>query len=271
VPELPEVETTRRGIAPLLTGKTLVQIHSYQASLRWPVPVDQLETLAGQTLLTITRRGKYLLFQFPTGYLLAHLGMSGSMRITEQAEPPAAHDHLDLDFSGTLRLRYTDPRRFGCWLWAGEQPETHPLLSKLGPEPLSAEFTGGYLYTCTRGRKGNIKALIMNSQIVTGVGNIYANEALFMAGIRPNRAAGRLSRQRCQQLASAIRSVLESAIKQGGTTLRDFTGSDGKPGYFAQQLQVYGRGGQPCRNCQHVLTEIRQNQRTTVFCKLCQT
>lgn len=272
MPELPEVETARRGISPHIVGKTIAGIQVRQPKLRWPVPVRKLRTLVGETLECVERRGKYLLLTTSkSGTVLVHLGMSGSLRVCGNEEPPAYHDHVDLDFEDGTRLRYTDPRRFGSWLWAGELPEAHELLVKLGPEPLSEAFDSEYLYAKSCRRKTNIKQFIMDSHVVVGVGNIYANEALFMSGIHPKRAAGRIAKARYGILVESIKKVLAQAIEQGGTTLKDFVGGDGKPGYFKQQLRVYGRGGEPCTSCQAPLTEIRLGQRTTVFCKFCQT
>jgi formamidopyrimidine-DNA glycosylase len=269
MPELPEVETTRRGIEPHVVGKTIDRLIVRDARLRWPVPADLASQLAGKKILGVRRRGKYLLLEVSTGTVIVHLGMSGSLRICNASEPPRGHDHVDLLLRGGLCLRYHDPRRFGCWLWmpAGS---SHSLLEVLGPEPLEAEFDGDHLFELSRGRKSPIKAFIMDSHIVVGVGNIYANEALFLSGILPSRAAGRVSRERYGALADSIRNVLGEAITQGGTTLRDFVGGDGKPGYFQQKLFVYGRGGEACRQCKTVLSETRQGQRTTVFCRQCQ-
>lgn len=269
MPELPEVETTRRGIEPHVVGKTIDRLIVRDARLRWPVPADLAQHLAGARIKAARRRGKYLLLDTAKGTVIVHLGMSGSLRICKSDEPPRGHDHVDLLLKGGLCLRYHDPRRFGCWLWmpAGE---SHSLLDVLGPEPLEADFDGDYLFARSRGRKSPIKAFIMDSHIVVGVGNIYANEALFLAGILPSRAAGRVGRERYQLLADRIRAVLGEAITQGGTTLRDFVGGDGKPGYFQQKLFVYGRGGEVCRQCKTILSETRQGQRTTVFCRQCQ-
>ncbi|RLP53179.1 MAG: bifunctional DNA-formamidopyrimidine glycosylase/DNA-(apurinic or apyrimidinic site) lyase [Ketobacter sp.] len=270
MPELPEVETTRRGILPHIVGQRVKTLEVRQAKLRWPVP-DSIHQVAGKKLLDVERRGKYLLFRFRNGTVIAHLGMSGSMRITAPDEPPGFHDHVDMVFSDGRRLRYCDPRRFGAWLWTEEEPTDHPLIASLGPEPLTEAFHATYLHGKSRGRKSSIKAFIMDSHIVVGVGNIYANEALFMAGIHPKRAAGKVSAARYEKLVQAIKQVLADAINMGGTTLRDFVGGDGKPGYFQQTLRVYGRANRPCRNCQTPLKEIRLGQRSTVFCKLCQT
>lgn len=270
MPELPEVETTRRGIAPHLLGKRVKTIEVRQPKLRWPVP-DAIHDAEKHKLLSLERRGKYLLFGFSNGTIIAHLGMSGSMRIAAEDEPPLFHDHVDMRCSDGTTLRYCDPRRFGAWLWTDKDPYEHSLLAKLGPEPLGDDFHLDYLFNKSRGRKGPIKSFIMDSHTVVGVGNIYANEALFMAGIHPKRAAGRVSKARYQGLVEAIKTVLTDAITMGGTTLRDFVGGDGKPGYFQQTLRVYGRASQPCIKCERPLEEIRLGQRATVFCKLCQT
>jgi formamidopyrimidine-DNA glycosylase len=270
VPELPEVETTRRGVAPYAEGHRVESLLVREPRLRWPVPADLPEILQGQRIERIERRGKYLLFHTAAGALLLHLGMSGSLRVLRGAPPaPLRHDHVDLQLSGGSILRFNDPRRFGCLLWlpAGE---SHPLLAHLGPEPLSDDFDGERLYRSSRGRRGPVKAFIMDGRVVVGVGNIYANEALFLAGIRPDRSAGRIGLARYQALAERIKQVLTSAIEQGGTTLRDFVGGDGKPGYFAQQLYVYGRAGLPCKRCGALLRERRLGQRSTVYCVTCQ-
>ncbi|MDX1692172.1 MAG: bifunctional DNA-formamidopyrimidine glycosylase/DNA-(apurinic or apyrimidinic site) lyase [Ketobacteraceae bacterium] len=271
MPELPEVETTRRGIAPHIEGKRIRHIEVRNPGLRWPVPEAELAALARSQLSRVERRGKYLLLHTRKGVMIVHLGMSGSLRIARADEPPRVHDHVDLVFSDDTLLRFADPRRFGCWLFTAQDPFLHPLLRSLGPEPLGEAFHTDYLFGLSRGRKVAVKQFIMNSQVVVGVGNIYANEALFLAGIHPKRAAGRISRERYSRLVDAIRQVLAGAIAMGGTTLRDFVGGDGNPGYFKQSLNVYGRGSQPCRQCLEPLTEVRMGQRTTVFCKFCQT
>lgn len=270
MPELPEVETTRRGIEPHILGKRIKRVDVRQPKLRWPVP-EAIHQAEKHKLQAVERRGKYLLFRFSNGTILAHLGMSGSMRIIQENEPPLFHDHVDLVCSDGVALRYCDPRKFGAWLWTEDDPHQHPLLAKLGPEPLADQFNTHYLVEKAKGRKSAIKTFIMDSHIVVGVGNIYANEALFMAGIHPKRAAGRVSAARYERLVQAIKTVLANAIEMGGTTLRDFVGGDGKPGYFQQTLRVYGRADEPCLNCKQPLKEIRLGQRSTVFCKLCQT
>lgn len=269
MPELPEVETTLRGIAPHVTGHKLTALVIRQPRLRWPITADLAKLIAGRKLVNVRRRGKYLLLDFANGHALIHLGMSGSLRIIAADEPPLFHDHFDLVF-GKQALRYCDPRRFGCLLWIDGEPESHSLLAGLGPEPLTDAFTGDYLFERSRKRTQAIKQFIMDSKIVVGVGNIYANEALFMSGIKPIRKAGSLTRKNCQDLADNIRFVLARSIEQGGTTLRDFVGGDGKPGYFKQSLLVYGRGGEPCTRCKKLLKEVRMNDRTTVYCVTCQ-
>jgi formamidopyrimidine-DNA glycosylase len=270
MPELPEVETTRRGIEPHCKGHTLTELVVRQPKLRWPVPVETLKRLEGKVLHSVERRGKYLLMNFDDGAMVAHLGMSGSMRVlTEGAGPAAKHDHIDWVFDNGVVVRYTDPRRFGSLLW---QPrgETIKLIETLGPEPLSDEFDAAYLHAQCKGRSIAIKQRIMDSHVVVGVGNIYANESLFFAGIDPRKPAGKVSKAKITLLVEHIKGVLARAIEQGGTTLKDFVNSDGKPGYFAQSLSVYGRGGESCHVCQSVLKEIRMGQRTTVYCPKCQ-
>ena len=269
MPELPEVETTRRGIAPHSEGKQVAELVIRDPRLRWPVPDDLPQRLAGQTLREADRRAKYLLLRFDHGTVIVHLGMSGSLRVINDDSEPQKHDHIDLTFTDGTRLRFNDPRRFGCWLWA-EQPQQHPLLVGMGPEPLGPGFNGPYLFRKSRNRKTPIKSFLMDNRNVVGVGNIYANEALFKTGIHPKRAAGNISAERLQRLCGAVKETLSAAILMGGTTLRDFVNSEGKPGYFAQSLLVYGRGGQPCAECGQPLREIRMNQRSTVYCARCQ-
>lgn len=269
MPELPEVETTRRGVEPWVLGQRVLAVEVHEPRLRWPVPVDLSVCLVSQKILAVERRAKYLLFHTVVGSLLLHLGMSGSLRVIRDGTPRRRHDHVDIVLASGNRLRYNDPRRFGCLLWL-EPGEHHPLLGRLGPEPLSPAFSGEHLYHLSRGRRTAIKPFIMDNSVVVGVGNIYASEALFQAGIRPDRAAGRVSLARYDNLAAKIREVLAAAIQQGGTTLRDFVGSDGNPGYFAQQLYVYGRAGQACKRCGGVLRECRLGQRSSVFCVTCQ-
>ena len=271
MPELPEVETTRLGIAPHVEGKLVKAVTIRQKSLRWPVPESLKKELPGNRIRSISRRAKYLLLETAAGCVLIHLGMSGSLRMVKVGEIPRKHDHLDIVLEGGQVLRFHDPRRFGCILWLQGDPAGHPLLAGLGPEPLSKDFRAAWLYKVSRKRKTPVKNLIMDSHIVAGVGNIYANEALFAAGINPKRAAGSISLARYEKLVTEIKAVLSRAIKVGGTTLRDFVGGDGKPGYFRQSLQVYGRGGESCPVCGRVLREIRLGQRSTVFCPGCQT
>lgn len=268
MPELPEVETTRRGLENRIVGRTLSSWAVRNAALRWPVEIPA--HLRGKKLIALSRRAKYLLFEFPDDTLLLHLGMSGSLRLTPPKLPPGKHDHVDLNFSGGRTLRFNDPRRFGSLLWwAGGTPE-HPLLAHLGVEPLTRHLTGAYLKERARGRKVAVKNFIMDSHIVVGVGNIYAVEALFLAGIRPTLAAGRVTRKAYEALAAAIKRVLRQSLREGGTTLRDFVGGDGRPGYFKQRLNVYGRGGEPCRRCGAALVNRRIGGRSTVFCRYCQ-
>jgi formamidopyrimidine-DNA glycosylase len=269
MPELPEVETSRRGISPWLVGKRIEAVVVRDRRLRWPVPDEIEDRLHGQTIDDIRRRAKYLLFDTHKGSALLHLGMSGSVRIIEIDEPPAKHDHIDIQMDSGKALRFRDPRRFGSFLWAAD-PESHPLLSNLGPEPLSDDFHGDYLWEIARNRRVAIKQFIMNAAIVVGVGNIYASESLYQARIHPKRRADRVSRQRMALLADVIKNVLQRAITAGGTTLRDFHGGDGEPGYFQQELDVYGRDGEPCRSCAAPLTIAVMGQRSTFYCKICQ-
>lgn len=270
MPELPEVETTRRGIEPFLLGKVVQQLCIHNPSLRWPVPAEVAQ-LQGARVQAVRRRGKYLLLDVNTGSAIVHLGMSGSLRICSTAEPRRKHDHVEWQLASGQVMRFHDPRRFGCLLWQSIDDPLHPLLASLGPEPLGDEFDGDYLFERSRKRSGAIKNLIMNSQIVVGVGNIYASEALFMAGIRPGRAARRLTRREAGLLSEAIRQVLTRAIHQGGTTLRDFVNSDGNPGYFAQSLNVYGREGEPCPVCEAAIVQRTIGQRSSFYCRQCQT
>jgi formamidopyrimidine-DNA glycosylase len=269
MPELPEVETVRRGLAPHLENRRLLGARVRDGRLRWPVPADLDEILRGRIVRTLERRGKYLLFRFDTGSLICHLGMSGSLRLAEVSTALEKHDHLDLLLEDGRLLRYRDPRRFGAVLWS-EHPERHPLLASLGVEPLSADFDGVALHALCRGRTTAIKALIMDAHLVVGVGNIYANEALFHAGIDPRLAAGHLSAPRCSRLADAVKDTLTRAIAAGGSTLRDFVDGQGKPGYFQQTYFVYGRAGEPCRHCGNPIRQIRQSARSSFFCPRCQ-
>ncbi len=268
MPELPEVETTRRGLHDHCVGLPVTAVVLRERRLRWPVPADLPQCLQGQVLRALTRRAKYLCFEFDHGTLLVHLGMSGSLRVLMQPQEPARHDHIDLQF-GPITLRYNDPRRFGSFQWFAHGAELTPL-AKLGPEPLSPDFSGRRLYELSRGRRVAVKPFIMDGETVVGVGNIYAAESLYLAGIRPDRAAGRVSLARYENLAAAIKQVLTNAIESGGTTLRDFVGGDGKPGYFAQKLHVYGRGSLPCPGCGRPLAEKTIGQRASVYCIACQ-
>lgn len=270
MPELPEVETSRRGITPHIVGRHLKQLIIRNHRLRWPIPDDLPTLLEKRKLLSVTRRGKYLLLGFKHGTVLLHLGMSGSVQIVDAGKEPNKHDHVDFVFGLDCVLRFNDPRRFGLVLWTAEPVAEHRLIQHLGPEPLSELFAWEYLFELSRKRKQAIKTFIMDSKVVVGVGNIYANESLFMAGIRPGVAAGGLSKVKTQLLVSSIKQVLAQAIKQGGTTLKDFVGGDGKPGYFAQELQVYGREQQPCLSCGTLLKHRRIAQRATVYCPQCQ-
>lgn len=271
MPELPEVETTRRGIEPHILGNTLTRVIVRNASLRWPVPRNLNKALAGLQVESLARRGKYLLLGFPVGSVIIHLGMSGSLRVVNCNTDQNKHDHVEFVFQDGVCLRLRDPRRFGAVLYTAEDPLQHKLLVNLGPEPLQRGFSGQHLYDHSRGKKVAVKLFIMNSKIVVGVGNIYANEALFLAGIHPKRIAGRLSAARYDQLAQAIKKVLRAAIKSGGTTLRDFTAEDGRPGYFQQKLNVYGKVGEPCPTCGAPIKHITLGQRATYFCPKCQT
>jgi formamidopyrimidine-DNA glycosylase len=270
MPELPEVETTCRGIAPHIEGQIVKQVIVRQPKLRWLVPEALNQILTGLSIQSVYRRAKYLLFSTSAGTVILHLGMSGSLRIMSPDQAVSKHDHIDFIFNEGTLLRFNDPRRFGAVLWTAEPVAEHPLLKDLGPEPLLPDFNSELLYALSRNRKITVKSFIMDSHIVVGVGNIYANEALFMAGIHPARQAGKISVMRYQKLAECIRVVLRQAIEQGGTTLRDFVNEAGKPGYFQQQLRVYGRSGQPCVSCNQPLTEIRIANRSTVFCSNCQ-
>ena len=270
MPELPEVETSRRGIAPWVEQQEVRDVIVRDRRLRWPVPEDIDNCLPGQQIRSVERRAKYLLFNTEAGTAIMHLGMSGSVRIIDREEPAGKHDHIDICFGSGKALRFRDPRRFGSLLWA-ENPSEHNLLKGLSPEPLSDAFDGAYLRHRSRGRKVAIKSFIMNASIVVGVGNIYASEALHGAGIHPRRAAGRVAEKRMDRLADSVKSVLERAIKAGGTTLRDFHGSDGEPGYFRQKLDVYGRGDLPCRTCETPIRSIVLGQRSTYYCLKCQT
>ncbi len=270
MPELPEVETTRRGIAPHICGKHLRDVIIRDARLRWPVDLELASFIKGKKLIAVERRAKYLLLRFHNGTVLWHLGMSGNLRIVDSRSEIKKHDHIDFVFNKNCILRFHDPRRFGCVLWDAGDIAENPLIKHLGPEPLADAFNADYLFTRSRRSSKPVKTWIMDGKIVVGVGNIYANEALFSSAIHPLRKANKLSKKQCDILVDEIKKVLSHAIKQGGTTLRDFVGGDGKPGYFAQSLKVYGRGGQACVTCHKPLKESHLGQRTTVYCTSCQ-
>ncbi|MGA9341735.1 MAG: bifunctional DNA-formamidopyrimidine glycosylase/DNA-(apurinic or apyrimidinic site) lyase [Rhodanobacteraceae bacterium] len=269
MPELPEVETTRRGLAPHLIGRRVQAIVVREARLRWPITRALRTHLPGRRIESVDRRAKYLLLQTDNGSALLHLGMSGSLRILDPAAPVGRHDHYDWQLDSGRVLRYTDPRRFGCLLW---QPRgrVHPLLAALGPEPLSDAFDADHLWHRSRGRSAPVKQFLMDQRIVVGVGNIYAAEALFAAGIHPARAAGAISRARYARLVGEVKRILDHAIARGGTTLRDFLSPDGAPGYFEQELFVYGRAGLPCRVCASPVRLLRLGQRSSFHCARCQ-
>ena len=269
MPELPEVETTRRGLEPLVVGQTIRSLAVREPRLRWPVEPSLDRRLRDRTVQALSRRGKYLLLTADTGTLLLHLGMSGSLRFLPERREPALHDHFDLEFVSGAMLRFNDPRRFGSLHWSAS-PAVHWLLKNLGPEPLDTEFDGEYLWRVSRGRRVAIKTLLMNGRIVAGLGNIYANEALFRAGIHPSRPAGRVSRKRLELLVDAVRDVLREAIRAGGTTLQDFVGGDGKPGYFQLALDVYGKAEEPCARCRQPIRVRTIGQRATYYCSNCQ-
>jgi formamidopyrimidine-DNA glycosylase len=270
MPELPEVETTRRGIEPYVTGQNVERVVVREPRLRWRIPKALPRELPGQTIHSVGRRGKYLLLETPAGHVIIHLGMSGSLRLANSASPPDKFDHVDLVLTNGRCLRLRDPRRFGAVLWTHGDPARHKLLRHLGPEPLNREFNGAYLYAVTRRRKRAIRDLLLDGRVVAGIGNIYANEALFEAGLRPARAAGRLTHAQCDRLAQAIKSTLHRALRAGGTTLRDFRNGRGEPGYFQLRLNVYGRTGLPCPVCDRPIQGKRHGQRTMFYCAKCQ-
>ena len=270
MPELPEVETTKNGIKDAIITKAVSKITIRQYKLRWPIPPNLSKILCGQSLCDIRRRAKYLLLDFTDGSLIMHLGMSGNLRILPQGSSAKKHDHVDIVFDNTTILRYHDPRRFGCILWCEHDPLQHRLLCKLGVEPLEQKFNSKYLFSICNQRRCNIKQTIMNANLVVGVGNIYASEALHLSGIHPLSPASSISRQQCQQLCKHIKRVLRKSIKAGGTTLKDFNQADGKPGYFSQQLQVYGRDSKPCNTCGGHIEKIIIGQRSSFLCPNCQ-
>jgi len=270
MPELPEVETTRRGVRTALVGRTVEAFDLREPRLRWRVESTLAVELAGQRILDVRRRAKYLLIDFERGTLIAHLGMSGSLRVMQSQSPRLLHDHYDLRLDSGQCLRFNDPRRFGSLHWCTGKPEDHPLLAALGPEPLEDAFDADYIAARAKGRKAAVKLFLMDQRIVVGVGNIYASEALFRAGVRPRRAAGRVRRAEWERLVQSVREVLGEAIRQGGTTLRDYVNAEGTPGYFRQKLFVYERKGEPCRRCGTTIRHLVLGQRSTYFCPGCQ-
>ena len=270
MPELPEVETTRRGLEPHVAGRRILQLALHEPRLRWRVPDDLPAKLAGQRITGTGRRAKYLLITLESGTLLVHLGMSGTLRVLPADTPRIAHDHYDLLLDSGNTLRFNDPRRFGSLHYTSEDPELHPLLARLAPEPFDSTFDADYLWRVIRRRQASIKQVLMNSRLVVGVGNIYASETLFRARIRPRRRAQSLTREEVARLVKAVRAVLSMAIKVGGTTLRDYVGANGEPGYFRQKLYVYERAGEPCRVCGTVVRQLTQQGRSTYYCSGCQ-
>jgi formamidopyrimidine-DNA glycosylase len=270
MPELPEVETTRRGIARAVTGKVIKNVIIREPRLRWRLSDDFAVQLQGQRIREVGRRAKYLLINLERGCLIVHLGMSGSLRVMPMSSAALRHDHIDLALDSAQCLRFNDPRRFGSMHYTESDPNEHPLLKKLAPEPLNDDFDAAYLAKKARRRKVAIKQFIMNANLVVGVGNIYASESLFRAGIRPSRAAGRIKQAELVKLAKAIKAVLGDAIRAGGTTLRDYVNADGAPGYFKQKLFVYERAGEPCRKCKTPIKQLKHGQRSTYFCPVCQ-
>lgn len=270
MPELPEVETTKRGISPFLLNQTIRAVTIRQKQLRFEISPELNTRSIGQVIHSISRRAKYLLIELSEGYLLNHLGMSGHLRIIKSDTPPGKHDHLDFELSNNYILRYNDPRRFGLWLYLPNNPGQHRLLAHLGPEPLSDAFNGEYLFRRAFQRKQSIKSFIMTNEIVVGIGNIYAAESLYLAGIHPSTPAGYLKEEKFALLVACIKQVLQQAIDAGGTTLRDFYSFDGKPGYFANKLLVYGRKNQACFRCKSLIQEITIGGRSSAFCPNCQ-
>ena len=270
MPELPEVETTRRGIEPYLRGRRIRAAMVHDARLRWPVTPGLDLALRGQRVRAVERRAKYLLLRLTRGTLIVHLGMSGNLRVMPKRTVLLKHDHVEVQLASGNSLRLNDPRRFGSVLYITGDPAQHRLLRDLAPEPLGAQFDAAYLQRVTRGRRVAVKTLLLNGRLITGVGNIYASEALFRARIRPGRAARSLKRTECARLVAAIRTVLAAAIRAGGTTLRDYVGAEGEPGYFRQKLYVYERAGLPCRRCRTAIRQITQGQRSTYYCPRCQ-
>lgn len=270
MPELPEVETTKNGIKPHLEGQTIREVHIYNAKFRLPVPEDINALCHGKQIISVTRRAKYILIELSKGFILIHLGMSGHLRIVPDDTTLAKHEHISLVLTNMQTLRLCDPRRFGIFLYIETNPYQHRLLSHLGPEPLSEEFTGEYLFQRAQNKNKPIKSFIMDNEIVVGVGNIYATESLFLANIHPQRPAKTLTKKACVNLVSQIKHVLIKAIECGGTTLRDFYAFDGKPGYFSIALHVYGRKNQPCLQCKHPIAALIIAGRSSAFCPNCQ-
>ena len=270
MPELPEVVVTLQGVLPYILGKKVSRVIVRNPDLRWPVPKNLSILLCDNLLQSARQRAKYMLFKFTNGHMMIHLGMSGNLKILQKHAPPEKHDHVDIIFSDEVILRYSDPRRFGSILWINGDPSAHKLLVHLGPEPFSPAFDGNYLYSSSRGKTTTVKQFLMDNKIVVGVGNIYANESLFLSGIRPKKSIGRIPLRVYKILVANVVEVLSKAIKQGGTTLQDFAGNEGKKGYFKQELFVYGRGGEPCLKCKKPLKEIRLGQRSSVYCSSCQ-
>ncbi|MCG9575959.1 bifunctional DNA-formamidopyrimidine glycosylase/DNA-(apurinic or apyrimidinic site) lyase [Vibrio tubiashii] len=267
MPELPEVEVSRMGISPHLIGQTVAKLTFRTPKLRWDIPAE-LKKMEGQVIRGITRRAKYLLIETDAGSAIVHLGMSGSLRVLDAEISPTKHDHVDLKLANGKVLRYNDPRRFGAWLWT--EDGTHSALGSMGPEPLTPEFNADYIAEKAANKRVAVKQFVMDNKVVVGVGNIYANESLFSSGIHPTRPAGKLTVKEWELLVKEIKRVLDTAIKQGGTTLKDFAQADGKPGYFAQELQVYGKSGEPCPTCGELIEEQKIGQRNTFFCNQCQ-
>lgn len=270
MPELPEVETTKRGISPHIKNKTIANVVIRQAQLRWPVSAELTTVLPQQKIVDVKRRAKYLLLETQRGTVIIHLGMSGSLRIINNSEPVKKHDHIDIIFTDGTCLRYHDPRRFGAMLWTNVPIEEHKLIVKLGPEPLTDAFQLDDFYAKAKKRTLPIKSFIMDGHMVVGVGNIYASESLFLSGIHPSRACSNVSKARLNTLIQSIKTILHSSIEQGGSTLKDFVNSDGKPGYFQQTLNVYGRKGDPCTQCSSLIKQVTIGQRSTFYCPSCQ-
>ena len=271
MPELPEVETTKNGISSYIVGKHVNNVIIRERKLRWLIPSDLKYSLKNQRINKLTRRAKYLFFHTNNGCLMVHLGMSGSLRLVKKGRPHSKHDHVDFIFESKYILRFHDPRKFGSILWTAQNPAMHKLIAHLGPEPLEDEFNAEYMYAKSINRSVPIKTFIMNSNIVVGIGNIYANEALFLSGINPKCKANRISITRYKKLVVSIKTIFTQAFNKGGTTLRNFVNSDGLPGYFTNELKVYNCAGEPCPKCKNKIKVIKQNQRSTFYCTFCQT